>query len=94
MTPGGGGVPVDKAYEIVQRLTSIESSLSFMVAAADDSKSKIEQLSKDVVEARAKFETLKSVVSRVSKGVWAIFLLLLTFGLSVFGMWLKHHNGW
>lgn len=91
---GGGIASKDYLFEILQRLTSIESSVSFITAAVDDSKAKIEAVSKDVTEAKAKFDTLKSVVSWASKGVWAVFGLLLTFALTVLGMWLKHRNGW
>jgi hypothetical protein len=90
----GGRASVDNLYEIYQRLTSIESSISFITAAVDDTKTKIEAISKDVVETKAKFEMLKPFARAISKGVWAIFILLLTFGLSVLGMWLKHHYGW
>jgi hypothetical protein len=81
-------------YEILQRITSIESSMSFLVAAVDDSKTKIEGISKEVADAKAKVDILKPILAGASKGVWAIFLLLTTFGLSVLGMWLKHHYSW
>jgi hypothetical protein len=68
--------------------------LSFITAAVDDTKTKIEVIAKDVVETKAKFEILKPIAKAISKGVWAVFLLLLTFGLSVLGMWLKHHYNW
>ena len=90
----GSGAPVDNLYGIYQRLTSIESSITFITAAVDDSKTKIEAIAKDVVETKAKFDILKPIAKAISKGVWAVFLLLLTFGLSVLGMWLKHHFNW
>jgi hypothetical protein len=90
----GGGASVENLYGVYQRLATIESSLAFITAAVDDTKTKIEAIAKDVVEAKAKFEILKPIVKTISKGVWAVFLLLLTFGLSVLGMWLKHHFNW
>ena len=90
----GGGASVDNFYGIYQRLSSIESSIGFITAAVDDSKSKIEAIAKDVVETKAKFDILRPIAKTISKGVWAVFLLLLTFGLSVLGMWLKHHFNW
>jgi hypothetical protein len=68
--------------------------MGFITAAVDDSKAKIEAIAKDVVETKAKFEILRPIAKTISKGVWAVFLLLLTFGLSVLGMWLKHHYNW
>ena len=90
----GSGAPVDNLYGIYQRLTAIESSISFITAAVDDSKTKIESIAKDVVETKAKFDILKPIAKAISKGIWAVFILLLTFGLSVLGMWLKHHFNW
>jgi len=90
----GGGASVDNLYGIYQRLTSIESSVSFITAAVDDSKTKIESNSKDLVEIKAKIDILERIGKAMSKGIWAIFLLLLTFGLSVLGMWMKHHFNW
>jgi hypothetical protein len=90
----GGGASVDNLYGIYQRLTAIESSISFITAAVDDSKTKIEAIAKDVVETKAKFDILRPIAKTISKGIWAVFLLLLTFGLSVLGMWLKHHYNW
>ena len=90
----GSGASVDNFYGIYQRLSSIESSIGFITAAVDDSKSKIEAIAKDVVETKAKFDILRPIAKTISKGVWAVFLLLLTFGLSVLGMWLKHHFNW
>ena len=90
----GSGASVDNFYGIYQRLTSIESSISFITAAVDDSKTKIESIAKDVVETKAKFDLLKPIAKAISKGIWAGFILLVTFGLTVLGMWLKHHYGW
>ncbi len=92
--PSGSGAPTDTLYGIYQRLTSIESQIGFITATVDDSKTKIEAISKDVTETKAKFEMLKPLAKTISKGVWALFLLLLSFGLTVLGMWLKHHYGW
>jgi hypothetical protein len=90
----GSGASVDNLYGIYQRLATIESSLAFITAAVDDTKTKIEAIAKDAVETKAKFEILKPIARMISKGVWAVFLLLLTFGLSVLGVWLKHHFNW
>jgi hypothetical protein len=91
----GSGASVDNLYYgIYQRLTAIESSISFITAAVDDSKTKIEAIAKDVVETKAKFDILRPIAKTISKGIWAVFLLLLTFGLTVLGMWLKHHFNW
>ena len=90
----GGGVPVDNLYGIFQRLTAIESSVAFISAAVDDSKTKIEAIAKDVVETKAKFEILRPIARAISKGIWAVFILLVGFGLTVLGMWLKHNYGW
>jgi hypothetical protein len=90
----GSGAPADNLYGIYQRLTAIESSVSFITAAVDDSKKKIEDIAKDVVDAKAKFDLLKPIIKGASKGVWAVFLLLLTFGLTVLGMWMRHYFGW
>lgn len=90
----GSAASVDNLYGIYQRLTSIESSISFITASVDDSKTKIDTIAKDVIETKAKFDLLKPIAKTISKGVWAVFLLLLTFGLSVLGMWLRHHYGW
>lgn len=90
----GGGASVDNLYGIYQRLTSIESSITFITGAVDDSKTKIDAIAKDVVETKAKFEILKPIAKAISKGIWAVFILLVTFGLTVLGMWLKHHFNW
>lgn len=90
----GSGTSVDNLYGIYQRLATIESSLAFITAAVDDTKTKIETIAKEVVETKAKIEILKPIAKAISKGVWAVFLLLLTFGLSVLGMWLKHYFNW
>jgi hypothetical protein len=91
----GGGASVDNTlYGIFQRLATIESSLAFITAAVDDTKTKIESIAKDVVETKAKFELLRPIAKAMSKGIWAIFILLVSFGLTVLGMWMKHHFGW
>jgi hypothetical protein len=90
----GSGASVDNLYGIYQRLTAIESSVGFITAAVDDSKAKIEAIAKDVIETKAKFDILKPIFKTISKGVWAVVLILLTFGLSVLGMWLKHRFSW
>lgn len=90
----GSGASVDTLYGIYQRLASIESQITFISAAVDDSKGKIEAISKDVTETKAKFDILRPIARSVSRGVWAVLLLLGSFGLTVLGMWLKHHYGW
>jgi hypothetical protein len=93
-TRGGSSSSTDHLYEVFQRLTSIESSLNFVVAAVDDSKTRIEALARDVSEAKTKFDTWKPIATWLVRGVWAVFVLFLTFSLSVLGMWMKHHFGW
>ena len=90
----GSGASVDNLYGIYQRLTAIESSVSFITAAVDDSKTRIEAIAKNVIETKAKIEILKPIARTISKGIWAVFLLLLSFGLTVLGMWMKHHFNW
>jgi hypothetical protein len=90
----GSGAPVENLYGIYQRLASIEAHIGFIAAAVDDSKTKIESIAKDVVETKAKFDILRPIAKTISKGIWAVFILLVTFGLTVLGMWLKHHFNW
>lgn len=94
LVASGSGTSVDNLYGIYQRLTTIESQVGFISAAVDDTKGKIEAIAKDVTETKAKFDILKPIARTISKGIWAVFLLLLTFGLSVLGMWMKHHFAW
>ena len=96
--PGGSPAPVDNLYGIYQRLTTIESQVSYTAAAVEDSKIKIEAIAKDVIETKAKFDILRPIGKTIAKGIWAVFIVLVTslvgFGLTVLGMWLKHHYGW
>jgi len=94
VTSGSGASADNLYYGIYQRLTAIESSITFITGAVDDSKTKIEAIAKDVTETKAKFDLLKPIANAISKGIWAVFLLLVTFGLTVLGMWLKHHFNW
>jgi hypothetical protein len=94
----GSGASVDNFYGIYQRLTTIESQVGFIAAAVEDSKTKIEAIAKDVIETKAKFDILRPIGKTIAKGIWAVFIVLVTslvgFGLTVLGMWLKHHYGW
>jgi hypothetical protein len=91
---GGGGAPQDHLYSIYQRLTTIESSQTYMTAAVDDSKAKIETLSRDFIAAKAKFDLLLPIAKTAATLLKGILAALCLFGLTVFGMWLKNHYGW
>jgi hypothetical protein len=92
--PGGGGTPPDHLYGIYQRLTSVESSQAYMTATVDDSKTKIETLSREFTEAKTRFDTLLPIAKSIAKTLKGILAAICLFLLSLLGMWVKHHFGW
>jgi hypothetical protein len=93
--PGGGRVAsTDHLYSIYQRLTTIESEQSYMRAAVDDSKTKIDAFSREFTGAKAKFDLLLPITKAIASSLKGILAAICVFGLSVLGMWLKHHYGW
>lgn len=93
--PGGGGTASpDHLYNIYQRLTTIESTQAFVVAAVDDSKTKIENVAKEVAEMKAMLRTVKPIAKSVAAGIWTLVCGVAAFLLTVAGMWMKHHFGW
>lgn len=91
---GGGAASRDHLYDIFQRISSLESSLTYLTAAVDDSRDKVSELVKDVNSAKAKLELLIPVAKSLKSGIWALFIALLGFGFSILGMWIKHKQGW
>lgn len=93
--PGGGGpASVDHLYAIYQRLTTIESEQGYIRATVDDSKTKIEFLSREFTETKAKFSTLVPIAKTIAGTLKGILAAICVFGLSILGMWMKHHFGW
>ncbi len=65
-----------------------------MVAAVDDSKTKIENVAKEVAEMKAMLRTVKPIAKSVAAGIWTLVCGVAAFLLTVAGMWMKHHFGW
>ena len=80
---GGGGVPVDKAYEIVQRLSTIEKSIAYLEGSADDTKKQLKEISEKISVAQGSFTTAKYFLGATCLAVWGLV-----------AMWAKHHFGW
>ena len=74
-------------YDILQRVSRTESSITYLEAHADDAKKKLDKISEDVSTAKATFNTLKWVFGGLCLGTWG---LLSAFVI----MWAKHHFGW
>jgi hypothetical protein len=86
----GGGASGDKVSEIYDRLGSIDSSVRFLEAAADDTRKDIKALSDRVVSAEAMFRTLKWVAGIAG----AACVLLWTFIAGLVTLGVKHYLGW
>jgi len=94
ITGGGGTASQDHLYSIYQRLTTIESTQTFVVAAVDDSKTKIESITREVAEMKAMLRAVKPIAKSVAAGIWTLVCGVAAFLLTIAGMWAKHHFGW
>ena len=85
-----GGGSASSGSEIYDRLGSIDSSLRFLEAAADDTRKDIRDLTNRVVSAEATFRTLKWVLGLAG----AAWVLLWTFIAGIATLGIKHYLGW
>jgi hypothetical protein len=65
-----------------------------VVAAVDDSKGKIETVTKEVAEMKAILRALKPIAKWVAGGIWTLVTGVAAFLLTLAGMWAKHRFNW
>lgn len=83
----GGGAPVEKVYDLLQRVSSIEKSVAYLEAHADDTRKKLETISTDITDAKATFRTLEWLFTAICVAVWGVISAAAL-------MWAKHRFGW
>lgn len=95
-----GGIG-DRTYDIVQKLGSIERSVTYLEGRSSDSDrkiddlaSKIGDLSKEIVEVKAKLTVLQPIAKGIGKALWTIAGGVAIFLLGIVSMWIKHRMGW
>ena len=99
--PIQSGGSVDRAYDIAIKLGSIEQSITYLEGSSSDTThkidalgTKIEGLTREITEARAKFDVILPLVRNIGRVMWAIGGALGVFLLSLATLWIKHHYGW
>jgi len=83
----GGGASVEKIYDLLGRVSSIEKSVTYLEGHADDARKKLDSIAVDITDAKATFRTVKWLFTGICIAVWGV-LSALTL------MWAKHHFGW
>ena len=82
-TPGGGGVTADRLYDVSQRLSRMEASVTYLEAHADEARKKLDIISGQITKAEGSFNTAKYFLGAICIAVWGFV-----------AMWAKHHFGW
>ena len=83
----GNFAPTDKVYDLLERVSSIERSITYLEGHAETADKKLDSITSDITTAKATFNTLKWVLTATAVGVWGLILALST-------MWAKHSFGW
>jgi hypothetical protein len=81
-------------FEIHKQVGKLESGLQGIENRLGRVETKLDLVAKDVAELKTTVDTIRPLLKAVVVGVWSAVGGLAAFGLVVFGMWLKHHNGW
>jgi hypothetical protein len=81
-------------FEIHKQVGKLESSLQSIDNRLGHVETKLDLVSKDVAALKTTVDTIRPLLKAVVIAVWSAVGGLAAFGLVVFGMWLKHHNGW
>ncbi len=77
-------------YDVLLKLGSIERSVTYLEGHSDDVKKKLEELSKEVISAKATFQTLKWIGGAIG----AICIACLGIIATVVTMIAKHFLHW
>jgi hypothetical protein len=83
----GGFAPTEKVYDLLERVSSIERSITYLEGHADTADKKLDSITQDITSAKATFGALKWLFTAMVIGVWGVVLTIST-------MWLKHTFGW
>jgi len=81
-------------FDINKQVAKLETGLEHIEKRLDKVEVKIDLIQSDVSALKSSVETLSQSAKTVGKGIWAVFILLATFGLSVLSFWIKHKMGW
>ena len=87
---GGGGASSDRILDIYQKVAGIERSVTYLEAHAQNTDSKLNAISEDVVAAKATFNTLKWVLGIAG----TLLVLLWTFTAGLLTLAAKHYLKW
>ncbi len=77
--------------DIEKEIAGFKPILSNLERCLERVESKLSKVQEDMLEVKVKMDTLKPIATSVGRGIWGVVLLLITFALSVVGMWVKHH---
>jgi hypothetical protein len=81
-------------YDINKQVGKLEICLDHVEKRLEKVETKLSTLSSDVSSLKTQIDTLIPVAkSALSLLKWAIGIFA-AFGLSILGMWIKHHFGW
>jgi geranylgeranyl pyrophosphate synthase len=83
----GGGASIEKVYDLLQRVSSIEKSVAYLEGHADDARKKLDTIATDITDAKATFRTLKWLFTAICIAVWGVLSAAAL-------MWAKHRFGW
>jgi hypothetical protein len=87
---GGSTSSSDRLYDVSQRVSSIEKSLTYLEGHAQDASKELKGINEDIVAAKATFQTLKVVFAVVG----SICVALWTIVAGTVLMMAKHYLGW
>jgi len=74
-------------YDLSQRVSGIERSMTYLEGHAEDAKTRLDAISTAITEAKATFNTLKFLFLAICVATWGIFSAIVL-------MWAKHRFGW
>ena len=80
----------DRMYEILQRVTAIERSIVYLEAQSQNADHKLDNLTEDIISAKAAFKVLKwifGIFGAICVALWGVVTVLI-------GMMAKHYLGW
>jgi hypothetical protein len=81
-------------FEIHKQVGKLESGLQGIENRLGRVETKLDLIAKDAAELKTTVDTIRPLLKAAVVGVWSAVGGVAAFGLVVFGMWLKHHNGW
>jgi hypothetical protein len=83
----GSFAPTERVLDLLQRVSGMERSITYLEAHADSANKKLDLISSDLTTAKATFTTLKFLFIGICVGTWGVISAL-------FLMWAKHHFNW